>query len=106
MRTIGHASCVTWSKIGGILVPFFVVSNYSTIVVGIVLCLVNFIGAFISTTLPETKNKDLDTIDITTTTSLIDTLSSRLSFDSHSKSKDIISIHTMQNPLLHKESGI
>jgi len=63
LRTVGHASAVAWSKVGAFCVPFLVTSNVSTTVVGLVLALVNFCGAFACHFLPETKGIALDQKD-------------------------------------------
>ena len=54
MRTVGHATCVAFSKIGAFCVPFMVISSASNVTVGIVLCVINIAGAIAANFLPDT----------------------------------------------------
>jgi len=60
MRTVGHASCVAWSKVGAFAAPFVVSSPLPAVLVGILLCGGNLIGALACTTMPETLGVQLD----------------------------------------------
>lgn len=53
-RTVGHASCVSFSKIGALLSPYIVISSLSPMVVGVILGIVNVVAAISSWNLPET----------------------------------------------------
>lgn len=57
MRTVGHAFCVAASKIGAFFSPFLVISSAPAPVVGLVLGLMNLVGAVACNFLPETKSK-------------------------------------------------
>jgi hypothetical protein len=59
MRTVGHATCVAFSKLGAFAVPFMVISPASNVTVGIVLCIMNVIGAVASNFLPDTTGMNI-----------------------------------------------
>mgnify|MGYP003709178349 CR=1 FL=1 len=54
MRTVGHATAVALCKLGAFFAPFMVVSSASNVTVGIVLCVMNVIGAVACNMLPDT----------------------------------------------------
>jgi hypothetical protein len=56
-RTFAHAICVSFSKVGAIFAPFVIVSDIPLSVVGIILAVVNLIGALAVFQLPETTGK-------------------------------------------------
>lgn len=58
-RTIGHATCVSFSKIGAMVSPYIVISALDPIYVGIILAAVNLIAACSAWCLPETTGKSL-----------------------------------------------
>jgi len=57
LRTVGHASCFALSKLGAFASPFLVTSHASNATVGVVLALMNVIGAVACRFLPETGGK-------------------------------------------------
>ena len=61
LRTLGHAVCNLFSKVGAFLVPFLVQeSTFSDTTVAIVLAAANIIAAFIVLLLPETAGAPSD----------------------------------------------
>lgn len=57
MRTVGHATAVAFSKFGAFAAPFMVISSASNVTVGIVLCVMNIMGAVASNFLPDTTGE-------------------------------------------------
>lgn len=57
MRTVGHSTCVAISKFGSFSAPYLVISSASNVTVGIVLCVMNVIGAIAANFLPDTTSK-------------------------------------------------
>jgi hypothetical protein len=53
-RTFAHAICVSFSKVGAIFAPFVIVSDIPLSAVGIILAVVNLVGAVAVFQLPET----------------------------------------------------
>eukprot|EP01040_Poterioochromonas_malhamensis_P007299 gene7298-7875_t len=62
-RTIGHATCVSFSKIGAMVSPYIVISALDPIYVGIILAAVNLIAACSAWCLPETTGIKLGLLD-------------------------------------------
>lgn len=60
VRTVGHASCIAFSKLGSFISPFLVVSTLSYYQVGLILGTLNVFAALSALLLPETKDRDLD----------------------------------------------
>jgi hypothetical protein len=56
-RTFAHAICVSFSKVGAIFAPFVIVSDIPLSAVGIILAVVNLVGAVAVFQLPETTGK-------------------------------------------------
>jgi hypothetical protein len=65
MRTVGHATCVAFSKLGAFACPFMVISPASNVTVGIVLCVMNVVGAVASNFLPETTGTKISVLSVT-----------------------------------------
>ena len=59
MRTVGHSTCVAMSKLGAFCAPYLIISSASDVTVGIVLCVMNVIGAVAANFLPDTTSKNL-----------------------------------------------
>lgn len=49
--------CVSWSRIGALLVPYLVISNTPIAVIGVILGALNIVAAGISFLLPETAGQ-------------------------------------------------
>jgi len=77
MRTVGHSTCVAMSKLGAFCAPYLIISSASDVTVGIVLCVMNVIGAVAANFLPDTTNMEMDQADVRQ--------ASRLSAEGHSK---------------------
>ncbi|KAJ1432982.1 hypothetical protein B484DRAFT_478481 [Ochromonadaceae sp. CCMP2298] len=72
IRTVGHASCVAWSKVGALCAPFMITSSLSNVAVGTILRLVNLVGAVAAQMLRETGGLELDKIDVKSRSSSYD----------------------------------
>ena len=59
MHTVGHSTCVAMSKLGAFCAPYLIISSASDVTVGIVLCVMNVIGAVAANFLPDTTSKNL-----------------------------------------------
>jgi len=58
MRTVGHSTCVAISKFGSFAAPYLVISSASDVTVGIVLCVMNVVGAVAANFLPDTTGRN------------------------------------------------
>lgn len=62
MRATGHSLCNSAGRIGGFLSSYFVFSSLSNFAIAIGLAIVNCIAAFVSFSLPDTSNLELDEV--------------------------------------------
>lgn len=59
IRVSGNSMCVSWSRIGALLVPYLVISDAPVAAVGVVLGVLNIIAAATNVLLPETAGQSL-----------------------------------------------
>lgn len=62
---MGHSTCVAISKFGSFSAPYLVISSASNVTVGIVLCVLNVIGAIAANFLPDTTSELLSDCALT-----------------------------------------